>query len=399
MRLSAFALTTSRETPADAEIVSHQLMLRSGMIRRLGAGLYTWAPLGLRVLRRVEAIIREEMDAAGALELLMPAVQPADLWQETGRWEEMGDLMLRIKDRAERDYCFGPTHEEVITDFVKGDISSYKQLPVNYYQIQTKFRDEIRPRFGIMRAREFIMKDAYSFDIDQAGLEQAYVKMRDAYVRILDRMGVDYRMVAADSGAIGGSRSEEFHVLAQSGEDELAITADGSYAANVETAATYPPTGERPAPGAELTQVATPGVKTIAGLCEYLGANITTTAKAIVVMGDDGRPVLLVLRGDHRLNSIKAQDLDGIAAPLQFASEASIREHFGADPGSLGPVGLDIPVIADHALQNATDMVVGANTDDHHYTGFNWGRDAAEPQFADLREVEAGDPGPNGSPL
>src|SRR5699024_8585963 len=289
MRLSAFALHTTRETPADAEIVSHQLMLRSGMIRRLGAGLYTWAPLGLRVLRRVEAIIREEMDAAGALELLMPAVQPADLWQETGRWEEMGDLMLRIKDRAERDYCFGPTHEEVITDFVKGDISSYKQLPVNYYQIQTKFRDEIRPRFGIMRAREFIMKDAYSFDIDQAGLEQAYVKMRDAYVRILDRMGVDYRMVAADSGAIGGSRSEEFHVLAQSGEDELAITADGSYAANVETAATYPPTGERPAPGAELTQVATPGVKTIAGLCEYLGADITTTANANVVMGADGR--------------------------------------------------------------------------------------------------------------
>lgn len=399
MRLSAFALNTSRETPADAEIVSHQLMLRAGMIRKLGAGLYTWSPLGLRVLRRVEAIVREEMDTAGALEVLMPAIQPADLWRESGRWDVMGDLMLRIRDRAEREYCFGPTHEEVITDFVKRDISSYRQLPVNFYQIQTKFRDEIRPRFGLMRAREFIMKDAYSFHMDSDGLAREYDNMRAAYVRIMDRLGVDYRIVAADSGAIGGSQSEEFHVLAGSGEDELAVSEDGRYAANVETAATHPPAGERPRPGAELTRVDTPGVKTIADLCAYLDIDIATTAKSIVAMGNDERPVLLVLRGDHRLNDVKAEALDGVAAPLRFAGEETIRAHFGAGAGSLGPVGVGIPVIADYALQNAADMVVGGNSDDAHFTGFNWGRDAAEPRFADLREAMAGDPGPDGSPL
>src|SRR5699024_811180 len=286
--------------------------------------------------------------------------------------------------------------EEVVTDFAKRDISSYKQLPVNFYQIQTKFRDEIRPRFGIMRAREFIMKDAYSFDMTASGLDRAYHSMRDAYVRILDRIGVDYSLVAADSGAIGGAQSEEFHVLADSGEDELAVAADGSYAANVEAAATFAPTGERQPPGAELTRVDTPGVKTIDGLCKFLGVAIETTAKAIVVMGNDGRPVLLVLRGDHRLNDIKAEALEGVASPLQFASEQAIQKHFGAGAGSLGPVGLDIPVIADHALQNAADLVVGANSDDDRYTGFNWGRDADEPQFADLREVVAGDPAPDG---
>lgn len=396
MHLSSFALTTTRETPADAEIVSHQLMLRAGMIRKLGAGLYTWSPLGLKVLRRVEAIVREEMNAAGALEILMPAVQPAGLWRQSGRWEIMGDLMLHIVDRAEREYCFGPTHEEVVTDFIKRDISSYKQLPVNYYQVQTKFRDEIRPRFGVMRAREFIMKDAYSFHMTVEDLAREYDNMRSAYIRIMDRIGVDYRIVAADSGAIGGSRSEEFHVLAESGEDALAVADDGSFAANVEAAGTYPPAGSRPGPGAELARVSTPGVKTIADLCAHLDIDVRTTAKAIVVMGEDERPVLLLLRGDHHLNELKAEALPGIASPLQFAGDADIHTYFGAGAGSLGPVGIDIPVIADYAVQNSTDMVVGANSNDEHLTGFNWGRDTAEPRFADLRDVVEGDPAPNG---
>lgn len=396
MRLSALALSTTKETPADAEIVSHQLMLRAGMIRRLGAGLYTWAPLGMRVLRRVEAIIREEMDDIGALEMLMPAIQPAELWQESGRWEAMGPLMLRITDRGEREYCFGPTHEEVITDFVRRDIRSYKQLPVNFYQIQTKFRDEIRPRFGLMRAREFIMKDAYSFHMDAAGLDREYHRVRGAYVRILDRMGLDYRVVAADSGDIGGAKSEEFHVLAGSGEDALAVSTEGSYAANTEAAITRAPEGERPAPGGELKKIATPGVTTIAGLCEHARVDAPQTAKVIVVMGDDDVPVLLVLRGDHTLNEIKAEGLDGIAAPLQMADEATIRNHFGAGPGSLGPVNANVPVIADHALTHAADLVVGANYDGAHFTGFNWGRDYPEPRFADLRDVVAGDASPDG---
>lgn len=396
MRLSALALSTTKETPADAEIVSHQLMLRAGMIRKLGAGLYTWAPLGMRVLRRVEAIIREEMDDIGALEVLMPAVQPAELWRESGRWEAMGPLMLRMTDRSEREYCFGPTHEEVITDFVRRDIRSYKQLPVNFYQIQTKFRDEIRPRFGLMRAREFIMKDAYSFHMDAAGLDREYHKVRGAYIRILDRMGLDYRIVAADSGDIGGAKSEEFHILAGSGEDALAVSTEGSYAANTEAAITRAPAGQRPAPGGELKKIATPGVTTIAGLCEYAQVDATQTAKAIVVMGDDGIPVLLVLRGDHTLNEIKAEGLDGIAAPLQMADEATIRTHFGAGPGSLGPVNVNIPVIADHALTHASDLVVGANYDGSHFTHFNWGRDYPEPRFADLRNVVAGDASPDG---
>ncbi|WP_348767159.1 proline--tRNA ligase [uncultured Salinisphaera sp.] len=399
MRLSAFALSTTKETPADAEIVSHQLMLRAGMIRKLGAGLYTWTPLGIRVLRKVENIVREEMDAAGALEVLMPAVQPAELWQQSGRWDAMGDLMLRMTDRAERQYCFGPTHEEVITDYAKRDISSYKQLPVNFYQIQTKFRDEIRPRFGLMRAREFIMKDAYSFHMDEADLDREYQVMRAAYARILDRIGLDYRIVAADSGAIGGAKSEEFHVLAQAGEDELAVAENGAYAANIEAATTRASDTPRPAPAGELRKVDTPGVATIADLCAALDLPAEATAKAIVVMGEDDKPVLLVLRGDHSLNEIKAEGIDGIATPLQFADEAIIREHFGAGPGSLGPVNLNLRVIADYGVQNAADMAVGANYDGAHFVNFNWGRDAIEPEFADLRNVVAGDPSPDGSPL
>lgn len=397
MRLSAFALHTTKETPADAEIVSHQLMLRAGMIRRLGAGLYTWAPLGMRVLRKVEAIIRQEMDSIGALEVLMPAVQPAELWQQTGRWEVMGDLMLHINDRLGREYCFGPTHEEVVTDFAKRDISSYKQLPVTYYQIQTKFRDEIRPRFGLMRAREFIMKDAYSFNLTAESLEKVYQDMRGAYAAILDHMGLDYRIVSADSGAIGGAKSEEFHILAQSGEDELAVSTDGRYAANVEAAATVMPRGTRPAPGGDLTKVATPGVTTIAGLAEFMGVPTTATAKSIVVMGTSGDPVLLMLRGDHNLNEIKAEALDGIASPLTMADEDTIRAHFGASPGSLGPVNTLVDVIADYALAHEADMIVGANYDGAHFTHFNWGRDYPEPRFADLRNVVAGDASPTGN--
>ncbi|HET7315438.1 proline--tRNA ligase [Salinisphaera sp.] len=397
MRFSAFALATSKETPADAEIVSHQLMLRAGMIRRLAAGLYSWSPLGMRVLRKVETIVRAEMDAIGALEMLMPAIQPAELWRESGRWEAMGPLMLRMRDRAEREYCFGPTHEEVITDYVKRDVRSYKQLPVTYYQIQIKFRDEIRPRFGLMRAREFIMKDAYSFHMDAADLDREYRAMRGAYVAILDRIGLDYRVVAADSGAIGGAKSEEFHVLAGSGEDELAVSTDGAYAANIEAAATVMGEGERAAPSGELKKIATPGVTTIAALAEHLKVPESATAKSIVVMGESGDPVLLMLRGDHSLNEIKAEGIDGIASPLTMADEAVIRTHFGAGPGSIGPVNTNVEVIADHALANVADLVVGANYDGAHFTHFNWGRDHPEPRFADLRNARAGDPSPTGT--
>lgn len=397
MRLKALALTTSRQTPAEAEIVSHQLMLRAGMIRRLGAGLYTWSPLGVRVLRRVEAIVRNEMDTAGALEILMPAVQPAELWRESGRWDEMGGLMLRIGDRAEREYCFGPTHEEVVVDFVKRDLESYRQLPVNYYQIQTKFRDEIRPRFGLMRAREFVMKDAYSFHVDADDLDREYHNMAATYRRILDRMGLDYRVVAADSGAIGGAKSEEFHILAGSGEDELAVSADGDYAANVETAAVAEPDTRRPSPSDNLQRVDTPGVGTIAGLCEALNVTAEQTIKAIVVAGADDRPVLLALGGDHVLNELKAEKHPAIASPLTFASSEAIQDAFGAAPGSLGPAGFDGTVVADQSVVGRADLVVGANEDGAHLTGFNWGRDAAEPLIADLRNVVAGDANPNGA--
>ncbi|MDX1610233.1 MAG: proline--tRNA ligase, partial [Halofilum sp. (in: g-proteobacteria)] len=375
MRASNFYLNTLKETPADAEIVSHQLMLRAGMIRRLAAGIYSWMPLGLRVLRRIEAIIREEMNAAGALEVLLPAVQPAELWQESGRWVEYGPELLRLRDRHQRDFCFGPTHEEVITDIARREIRSYRQLPVNLYQIQTKFRDEIRPRFGVMRSREFIMKDAYSFDVSPEAMQASYDRMYDAYQRIFDRLGLSYRAVEADSGAIGGSRSMEFHVLAASGEDAIAFSDRGDYAANVELAATLPPPDERPEPEAECTTVDTPDVHTMDELVQCLDVPLERCVKTLLVEGSDGGLVALVLRGDHQLNAIKAERLEAVKTPLALASDERIRELAGAGAGSLGPVGLAVPVIADYAAVPLADFVCGANRDEQHLTGVNWGRD------------------------
>ncbi|HEX5786739.1 MAG TPA: proline--tRNA ligase [Woeseiaceae bacterium] len=396
MRYSGYALTTLKEIPAEAEIVSHQLMLRAGLIRRLTAGIFTWMPVGLRVLRKVEAIVREEMDRAGALELLMPAVQPAELWRETSRWDEYGHLLLRIRDRHERDYCFGPTHEEVITDVARRELRSYKQLPVNWYQVQTKFRDEIRPRFGVMRSREFIMKDAYSFDLDAAGLEASYAAMRTAYTRIFERLGLRFRVVDADSGEIGGSRSQEFHVLADSGEDAIAWSESGGYAANVETAATVPPPGERPAPARALERVPTPGARTIAEVAALLGVAPAAVLKTLIVAGTAG-PVALVLRGDHELNAVKAQKLPGVVAPLTMADAATVQAATGAEPGYAGPVGLGIPVYFDHATGVMADFVCGANEEDAHLTGVNFGRDLPAPErTVDLRNVGAGDPVPGG---
>ncbi|MDX1516483.1 MAG: proline--tRNA ligase [Woeseiaceae bacterium] len=395
MRVSRFPLTTLKEVPADAEIVSHQLMLRAGLIRRLTAGIFTWMPLGLRVLRKVEQVVREEMDAAGAHELLMPAVQPAELWQESGRWDLYGHLLLRMKDRHDRDYCFGPTHEEVITDIARRELRSYKQLPVNWYQIQTKFRDEIRPRFGVMRAREFIMKDAYSFDLDADGLEAAYRRMHDAYSAIFRRLGLRFRVVDADSGEIGGSRSQEFHVIADSGEDAIAYSDDGAYASNIETAATEPPAGEPAAPTQAMSKVATPGAKTIDALAEMLGVDSAQTLKVLVVEGDDG-PVALALRGDHELNALKAEKLPGVRAPLTMADAAAVRQAAGCEPGYLGPVGLDMTIWFDHATAQLSDFVCGANEVDQHLTGVNFGRDLPLPDTVDLRNVVAGDPVPGG---
>ncbi|NIV17747.1 MAG: proline--tRNA ligase [Woeseiaceae bacterium] len=396
MRFSEFPLTTLKEVPAEAEIVSHQLMLRAGLIRRLASGLFTWMPLGLRVLRKVEAIVREEMNRAGALELLMPAVQPAELWQESGRWDQYGPLLLRMHDRHEREFCFGPTHEEVITDIARRELRSYKQLPVNYYQIQTKFRDEIRPRFGVMRSREFIMKDAYSFDIDEAGLETAYQKMYVAYSAIFDRLGLKFRVVEADSGEIGGSKSQEFHVLADSGEDAIAYCDDDDYASNIETAITMPPDGKRPAASQELEKIPTPGVKTIEDLCKMLGISADQTIKTLIVEGTDG-PVALVLRGDHELNAVKAQKLHGVAEPLTMADDATIRKATGASAGSLGPLGLELPVYFDHAVINLADFACGANEAEMHYTGVNFERDLPVPDTVDIRNVVEGDPTPGGT--
>ncbi len=396
MRVSRFPLFTVKETPADAEVVSHQLMLRAGLIRKLAAGIYTWLPLGLRVLRKVEAAVREEMDRAGALELFMPAVQPAELWQESGRWQQYGPELLRIADRHKRDFCFGPTHEEVITELFRREIKSYKQLPINFYQIQTKFRDEIRPRFGVMRAREFLMKDAYSFDLDHTSLQASYQTMFDAYVRIFTRLGLRFRAVLADSGSIGGSRSQEFHVLADSGEDAIAFSTASDYAANVELAEALVLVDERPASVETLTRVHTPGVKTIAELCDFLSLPAERTAKAIVVAGTNGQPVLLMLRGDHELNAIKAEKLPQVKTPLAFADADAIRAAFGAGPGSLGPVGFTGAVVADRAVAKMANMVVGANADDWHLTGMNFGRDCPEPEVADIRNVIEGDPSPDG---
>ncbi|MFO0336307.1 MAG: proline--tRNA ligase [Pseudomonadota bacterium] len=396
MRLSQYPIANMKDVPAEAEVVSHQLMLRAGLIRRLAAGLYTWLPMGLRVLRKVETVIREEMDRAGALEVLMPTIQPAELWQESGRWDQFGPELLRLDDRHERDFVYGPTHEEVITDLARRELQSYRQLPVNFYQVQLKFRDEIRPRFGVMRAREFLMKDAYSFHLDEPSLVEGYQKMYEAYTRIFTRLGLKFRAVQADTGAIGGTGSQEFHVLAASGEDAIAFSDGDEYAANIEKAEAVAPATPRAPASQPLAKVHTPGVKTIAELCRFLGVPAEQTVKAIVLEGVDGRPVLLLVRGDHELNMIKAARLPQLKQPVTFATEAAIREAFGASPGSLGPVGFAGVVIADHAAAHVADAVVGANADDHHYAGFNFGRDCPEPSTADLRNVVEGDPSPTG---
>ena len=399
MRVSKSLLVTQKETPAGAEIISHQLMLRAGLVRHLASGLYTWLPLGVRALHKVESIVREEMDRAGALEVFMPAVQPAELWQESGRWEQFGPELLRIRDRHQRDFCVGPTHEEVITDIVRRDVRSYKQLPLNMYQIQTKFRDEVRPRFGVMRAREFIMKDAYSFDLDQQGLADSYDRMHDAYVRIFKRFGLDFRVVDADSGAIGGSRSQEFHVLADSGEDGIAFSDDGRFAANVEMVPCAPADLPRPAPTAPLEIVDTPGQHTIDGLCEFLGVPSERTLKTLLLEGSEGGLVALCLRGDHELNLIKASQLNAVSTPVTFACAERVVAETGCEPGSLGPRGLNIPVIVDQAAAALADFVCGANTADQHLTGVNWGRDLPEPVGQDIRNARAGEPAPGGGTL
>lgn len=397
MKTSQFFISTLKEAPNEAELPSHQLMLRAGLIKRIASGLYTWMPIGLKVLRKVENIVREEMNRAGAVEILMPIVQPAELWKESGRWDFYGKELLRLRDRHDRAFCFAPTCEEVITDIVRQEIRSYKQLPANFYHIQTKFRDEIRPRFGVMRAREFIMKDAYSFHADYASLQVTYQAMYDAYCRIFNRLGLDYRPVAADTGSIGGTGSHEFQVLADSGEDVIAYSDSSDYAANIELAATLPLAGTRQTPTQTLTQIHTPNVKTISDLVQFLSVPIEQTLKSIVVEGEDsGSLVLLLLRGDHQFNSIKAEKLKGVKKPLTMASEQAIMTHFGANGGSLGPVGFSGLVYADYAVEKGTDWVIGANRDDYHYTGFHFGRDAVEPEFVDLRNVIDGDPSPCG---
>src|SRR3984957_6010454 len=396
MRLSHYPINTLKETPAEAELISHQLMLRAGLIRRLAAGLYSWLPLGLRTLRKVERIVREEMDRSGALELIMPVVQPAELWQESGRWMEYGPELLRFKDRHQRDYVAAPTHEEVITDIARRELKSYRQLPVNYYQIQTKFRDEVRPRFGVMRAREFIMKDAYSFHIDEASLQETYRTMYDPYTRIFTRMGLKFRAVRADTGAIGGDVSQEFQVLAQSGEDAIVFSDGDDYAANLEAAVALAPTEPRPAAKEELRKVATPGAKTIEDLTRFLKVDASKTIKTLIVEGIDDTVVAFVLRGDHELNAIKAQKLPGVVSPLKMANAESVRKATGTEPGYIGIVGLKCRIYADHAALALADFVSGANEKDMHYTGTNWERDAASPTPADIRNVVEGDPSPSG---
>jgi prolyl-tRNA synthetase len=396
MYFSKFPLTTYKDSPSDAEVVSHQLMLRAGLIKRLATGLYDWLPLGMRVLHRVERIIREEMDRAGALELRMPAVQPAELWQESSRWEAYGPELLRFKDRHDRDYCLGPTHEEVITAIARDELKSYRQLPVNYYQIQTKFRDEIRPRFGVMRSREFIMKDAYSFHIDTESLAQTYQLMRDTYRRIFERFQLEFRIVQADTGAIGGSRSEEFQVLAASGEDAIAYCDADDFAANVEVVALPAGTQAAPAPTAALTLVETPGVGTIDALAGFLDCAPAQCLKLLLVEGKEHAAVGLLLRGDHELNAVKAGRLPEVALPLRLLDASTVVAATGAPPGFVGPIGLDVPLYADHAAAALADFVCGANRKDHHYTGVNWGRDLPAPRFVDLRNAVEGDPSPAG---
>ena len=396
MRLSQYPINTMKETPAEAEVMSHQLMLRAGLIRRLAAGLYSWLPMGLKVLQKVERIIREEMNRAGAFELVMPVIQPAELWQESGRWSEYGPELLRIKDRHERDFVAGPTHEEVITDIARRELQSYRQLPVNFYQIQTKFRDEVRPRFGVMRAREFIMKDAYSFHLDEESLRAGYRAMYDAYTRIFTRTGLTFRAVRADSGAIGGDVSQEFHVLAASGEDLIAFSDGDDYAANLEAAVALSPQGARPAPQQPLRKLATPGARTIEDLARFLKVEPSRCVKTLIVEGSDEPVVALVVRGDHELNAVKAQKFAGVASPLRLASAERVRSATGTEPGYVGVVGLKCRVYADHSALALADFVCGANDKDMHLTGVNWERDLPAAPAADLRKVVEGDPSPSG---
>ena len=396
MRCSQLFITTLKEAPNEAELVSHKLMLRAGLIRRLGSGLYTWMPLGLRVLRKVEAVVREEMDRAGANEMLMPAVQPAELWQESGRWALFGPQMLKIKDRHQRDFCFGPTHEEVITDLVRREVKSYRQLPLNLYQIQTKFRDEIRPRFGVMRAREFLMKDAYSFHTSQACLERTYAVMHAAYTRIFERLGLRFRAVAADTGAIGGSGSHEFHVLADSGEDAIAWCPQSDYAANVELAEAVAPAAPRAAASVAMAKVATPGMHSIDEVAAGLGVPASAVVKTLLMVDEAGRRIALLLRGDHTLNEVKVGKLAGITGALRFAEDAEVRAAAACGAGSIGPLGLDARVVADRSVAAMADWVCGANEDGFHLTGVNWGRDLPESEVADLRNAETGDASPDG---
>lgn len=399
MRASKYLIATVKETPADAVVVSHKLMLRAGMIRKLASGLYTWLPTGLRVLRKVERIVREEMDRSGAQEVLMPSIQPAELWQESGRFDAMDGLMLRMKDRHERDFVFGPTHEEVITDIARNELTSYKQLPVNFYQIQTKFRDEFRPRFGVMRAREFIMKDGYSFHIEPGSLQAEYDNMYATYCRIFERLGLDYRPVLADSGAMGGAASHEFQVLADSGEDYIAFSDSSDFAANIEMAEALVPAEPRAEGTEELRKVDTPDTRTIEHLVTRFNLPIEKTIKTLIVEAEDNIEsglIALIVRGDHELNEVKAEKQPGVKAPLTMASEAAIRSAIGAGPGSLGPVGLPIPMIIDRSVSVMSDFGAGANEDDTHWFGINWERDVALPAVADLRSVVAGDPSPDG---
>jgi prolyl-tRNA synthetase len=396
MRLSQLPINTLKDVPADAEVVSHQLMVRAGLIRRLTAGSYTWLPIGLRVLRKVERIIREEMNRAGALEVLMPTIQPAELWQESGRWQQYGPELLRLLDRHERQYCYGPTHEEVITDIARRELRSYRQLPVNFYQLQTKFRDEIRPRFGVMRAREFLMKDAYSFHLDEASLLEGYRAMYDAYSRIFTRLKLRFRAVQADTGSIGGTFSHEFHVLAESGEDAIAFSDADEYAANLELAVALPPSEPRPKAAQKLAEVQTPGKRTIAEVSASLKVSPQQCVKTLLVEGSEGDVVACVLRGDHELNAVKTQKLPGVASPLRMASAERVLQSAGAEPGSIGPVGLKCKVYADHSAAQLADFVCGANRPGVHLSGVNWGRDLAEPEAVDLRNVMAGDPSPSG---
>jgi prolyl-tRNA synthetase len=396
MRLSQYPISTLKELPGDAEIVSHQLMLRAGLIRRLAAGLYVWLPMGLRTLKKVEQIVREEMNRAGALEMCMPTLQPAELWIESGRWTKYGPELLRFKDRHEREFLYGPTHEEVITDIARRELRSYKQLPVNFYQIQSKFRDEIRPRFGVMRAREFLMKDAYSFHTDEASLAEGYRLMYDAYSRIFTRMGLKFRAVQADGGSIGGDTSQEFHVLADSGEDAIAFSDGDDYAANLETAATVAPAAPRAAATQPMTRVPTPNARTIAEVCALLNVKPAQCVKTLLVDGTDGGVVALVIRGDHELNAVKSQKLPGVASPLKMAGAERIRAAAGAEPGFIGPVGFKGRIYVDHAAAHLADFVCGANEKDLHYRGVNWSRDLPDQPSVDIRNVQAGDPSPTG---